>query len=133
MLSKLYRSVVEHALQFPEEPLPNLNMLKEDFARCVERAKMSLSTWRNFWQQVRRQMSQFCGQYSVCIAFYSQRSMMAAMRNVERHYTVVGVTEMWDDTLKVLEYKLPAMFTGLFRLYAEKYKKKVVLTGALFI
>ena len=81
----------------------------------------------------RRQMSQFCGQENFCGAFNSQRSMMAAMRNVKRHYTVVGVTEMWEDTLKVLEYKLPAMFTGLFRLYAEKYKKKVVLTVALYI
>jgi hypothetical protein len=33
--------------------------------------------------------------------------------------------EMWEETLQVLEQKLPAVFTGLSKLYGEKYKKKV--------
>ena len=36
--------------------------------------------------------------------------------------------EMWEETLQVLEQKLPAVFTGLSKLYGEKYKKKKVST-----
>ena len=32
--------------------------------------------------------------------------------NVERHYAVVGVLEMWDSTLELLEHKLPFFFEG---------------------
>ena len=32
--------------------------------------------------------------------------------NVERHYAVVGVLEMWDSTLELLEHKLPYFFEG---------------------
>ena len=32
---------------------------------------------------------------------------------------------MWEETLQVLEHKLPGVFTGLTKLYKEKYKKKV--------
>ena len=58
-------------------------------------------------------MSQFCGQEAWCGALNSQRVanrrwiptlpqvMMAAMRNVEEHYLVVGVTELWEETLEV--------------------------------
>ena len=33
--------------------------------------------------------------------------------------------EMWEETLQVLEQKLPAVFAGLSKLYGVKYKKKV--------
>ena len=32
---------------------------------------------------------------------------------------------MWEETLEVLEYKLPTVFAGLSKLYREKYKGKV--------
>ena len=35
------------------------------------------------------------------------------------------MVEMWEQTLQVLEHKLPAVFAGLSKLYVEKYKKKV--------
>ena len=79
----------------------------------------------------RRQMSQFCGQESFCGGFNSQRSMIAAMRNVEKYYKVVGVTEMFEESLRVLEYKLPDVFRGLTNLYRERYKKKVNLWNIL--
>ena len=38
--------------------------------------------------------------------------MELAKINVDKHYTVVGVLEMWEDTLEVLENKLPFFFKG---------------------
>ena len=64
-------------------------------------------------------MSQLCGQESWCGAINSQRVtrrgwsdtkmqvMMTAMRNVEEHYLVVGVTELWEETLEVELLYLP--------------------------
>ena len=51
--------------------------------------------------------------------------MWIVQRNVEKYYLVVGVLELWEETLQVLEHKLPGVFTGLTKLYKEKYKKKV--------
>ena len=52
--------------------------------------------------------------------------MWIVQRNVEKYYLVVGVLELWEETLQVLEHKLPGVFTGLTKLYKEKYKKKVI-------
>ena len=32
--------------------------------------------------------------------------------NVAKHYAVVGVLEMWDETLEVMENTLPFFFSG---------------------
>ena len=37
-----------------------------------------------------------------------------AKKNVEKFYSVVGVTELWDETLEVLENKLPFFFKGTY-------------------
>ena len=70
-------------------------------------------------------MSQFCGQESWCNNFNSERAMMAAMRRVEEKYTVVGVTELWEETLEVLEHLLPAFFKGALQLYRKRGKIKI--------
>ena len=44
---------------------------------------------------------------------------------MEKYYLVVGVMEMWEETLEVLENKLPAVFEGLTKLYRAKYGNKV--------
>ena len=44
--------------------------------------------------------------------FNSQEALEAAKANVEKHYAVVGVMEMWDETLEVLENTLPFFFSG---------------------
>ena len=51
--------------------------------------------------------------------------MWIVQRNVEKYYVVVGVMELWEETLQVLEHKLPGVFTGLTQLYKEKYNEKV--------
>ena len=70
-------------------------------------------------------MSQFCGQEAWCNNFNSERAMMVAMRRVEDQYLVVGVTEMWEETLKVLEHLLPAFFRGALQMYRSKGRTKI--------
>ena len=73
----------------------------------------------------KRQMSQFCGQEAWCNKFNSERAMMAAMRRVEDQYLVVGVTEMWEETLEVLEHLLPAFFRGALQMYRSRGRTKI--------
>ena len=39
------------------------------------------------------------------------------------HYAVVGVLEMWDETLEVLEDTLPFFFKGAKEMYHKKYNQ----------
>ena len=91
---------------------------------------------------------QFCGQMPFCTAFNSRQAMEEAKKNVEVSfqvvgvvtivilnttiiviiimkvsYPVVGVVELWDETLEVLEHKLPAFFKGAMEMYAKKKKE----------
>ena len=38
--------------------------------------------------------------------------LKTAKANVAKHYAVVGVLEMWDETLEVMENTLPFFFAG---------------------
>ena len=38
---------------------------------------------------------------------------------------VVGVTELWEETLEVLEHHLPAFFKGALQLYRKRGKIKI--------
>jgi hypothetical protein len=40
--------------------------------------------------------------------------------NVAKNYAVVGVLEMWDETLEVLEDTLPFFFKGAKEMYQKK-------------
>ena len=93
-------------------------------------------------------MMQFCGQMPFCTAFNSRQAMEEAKKNVEVSfqvvgvvtivilnttiiviiimkvsYPVVGVVELWDETLEVLEHTLPAFFKGATEMYAKKKKE----------
>ena len=71
----------------------------------------------------RRQLMQFCGQHSVCAKFNSKEALERAKANVAAHYTVVGVTEMWDESLQVMEELLPFFFKGARQMYQKKQKE----------
>ena len=43
-------------------------------------------------------------------------ALETAKANVVKHYAVVGVLEMWDETLEVMENTLPFFFSGKIRL-----------------
>ena len=88
---------------------------------------------------------QFCGQMPFCTAFNSRQAMEEAKKNVEVSYQVagviiiikiiiviiklevsypvIGVVELWDETLEVLEYTLPFFFKGATEMYAKKKKE----------
>jgi len=42
---------------------------------------------------------------------------------VVKHYAVVGVLELWDETLEVLEDTLPFFFKGASEMYRNKYNQ----------
>ena len=46
------------------------------------------------------------------VRFNNPDALELAKKNVEKFYSVVGVTELWDETLEVLENKLPFFFKG---------------------
>merc|ERR1712043_74877 len=46
-------------------------------------------------------------------------------RRVEEQYVVVGVTEMWEETLEVMEHLLPVFFRGALQLYRKRGKIKI--------
>ena len=48
-------------------------------------------------------------------------ALETAKANVVQHYAVVGVLEMWDETLEVMENTLPFFFSGKIRLQSAYY------------
>ena len=122
-------NIVERKLAFPDEPLPDPAFLRRDFETCVLEGDPECSYLENSidtaWEtgDHRRQMMLFCGQREVCARFNNQEALEMAKRNVAQHYTVVGVLEMWEDTLEVLEHQLPFFFTGAREVYKNKFKQ----------
>ncbi len=60
-----------------------------------------------------------------CLFFReSEASALAkAKSNIASHYLLVGLLERYDDFLKVLEKRLPRLFTGMYNRY--KWRGKV--------
>lgn len=54
--------------------------------------------------------------------------MQNAKRNVEKYYSVIGVLEEMDITLKVLENYIPRFFTGANQVYYGKYQYQFIFT-----
>ena len=120
---------MERKLAFPNEPLPDPAFLRRDFETCVLEGdpectylENSLNTAQETGDH-RRQMMQFCGQQAWCAKFNNKEAMEAAMINVDKHFVVVGILEMWDETLEVLEHKLPFFFKGARDVYNKKIKE----------
>ena len=60
---------------------------------------------------------QFCGQEPVCRLFNNPEALQIAKKNVEKYYTVVGITENMNMTLTVAEKKMPQYFKGAKKIY----------------
>ena len=58
----------------------------------------------------------FCGQHRFCAEFNSTKALALAKENLDRYYTVVGILEYHDLSLKILEKMLPRYFKGLVDL-----------------
>jgi len=39
------------------------------------------------------------------------------------HYVVVGLVELWEESLEVMEHLVPYFFKGAREMYTQKYKK----------
>ena len=105
------------------------NFTRRDFESCVLEGDPECSYVEGgtdtAWEtgDHRRQLMQFCGQHSVCAKFNSKDALERAKANVAAHYTVVGVTEMWDESLQVMEELLPFFFKGAKQMYQKKQKE----------
>nr|CAI5818745.1 unnamed protein product [Callosobruchus analis] len=47
-------------------------------------------------------------------------ALQIAKSNVEKYYTVVGVLEKLNDTMDVLEQKIPYFFKGAKKIYGQE-------------
>ena len=65
----------------------------------------------------------FCGQSDGCLDHRSQWALDRAKENIEKSYPVVGVLEMLETTLEVMEAAYPELFKGLGDFYHSKNKK----------
>ena len=77
--------IVEQLNNFPDDPLPDPDYLRQDLVSCVTQGdpECQFIEGENMFGEPelghKRQMSQFCGQEHWRGAFNSQRVMMAAM------------------------------------------------------
>ena len=60
----------------------------------------------------------------ICFQFNNIEALERAKSNVERFYSVVGITEDMSKTIKVLEDKMPGMFKGANDEYFNNTKVK---------
>ena len=55
---------------------------------------------------------------------FSREALARAMSNVENYYAVVGVTEMFDKSLEVLDAYVPRFFAGAKTVYHTQVKNQ---------
>lgn len=65
----------------------------------------------------------FCGHHPRCMILNDTWALEQAKQNLQNHYTVVGVLELLNETLAVLEHHLPFYFTGVADMF---YKELLV-------
>ena len=63
------------------------------------------------------QIVYFCGHLPVCKKFNNKQAFIIAKNNVEKYYSVIGITEEMNKTLKVMENLLPQFFGGILQMY----------------
>ncbi|XP_070572977.1 uronyl 2-sulfotransferase-like [Ptychodera flava] len=83
----------------------------ETFDDCVLRDRPECSTNNTFIIA-----QYFCGQHPLC-RVPSRWAVERAKENVIKYYYFVGLTEEYDDTLKLLQLMLPRFFEGAFEMY----------------
>ena len=77
-----------------------------------DRTVSGMPTFRHRHNVHSSQMSFFCGHMPECDSFESEKLFSKAMINVYSHFSVVGLTEHFNASLKVLEKYLPRYFQG---------------------
>ncbi len=92
--------------------------LKINFNDCV-RDDECLS--KDILGAIKTQYNLFCGHDEWCLDKNNVDALAEAKSNVERFYSVVGLTEDFEKTFLVLEQYLPRFFKGSTRLYRKEY------------
>lgn len=72
------------------------------------------------------QIAFFCGSELICDVFGSREALELAKSNVEKYYSVVGVLELWNETLETLEHYIPFFFKDAAKAYREIIGNKIV-------
>ena len=62
--------------------------------------------------------------HRVCDIFGSRAALEIAKTNVEKYYSVVGVLELWNESLRVFEEFVPYFFRGLPEAYQDSMRGK---------
>ena len=99
----------------------SVRALKESFEDCVLNGRpecqfnpgMSIHRAGNSHSS---QLAFFCGHASFCDQFESDELYKQAIENFNRHFPVVGVTELFNQSVRVLEAFLPRYFEGASRV-----------------
>ena len=65
-----------------------------------------------------------CGDSEVCRTLGHPQAVQATIKNIEENYLVVGVLDMLEETLTVLECLMPDMMTGLLETFRSSEVKK---------
>ena len=60
--------------------------------------------------------------FQMCKKFNNFEALQVAKTNVLQYYPVVGVLEMFNETLNVLEHKLPRYFRGSTKVSHQAYR-----------
>ena len=77
-----------------------------EFPECLYSARSSTHEYFGH----RSLISQFCGHEDVCNYMNDYNAMQIAKENILKNFPVVGVLELYNATLQVLESKLPQYF-----------------------
>ena len=59
-----------------------------------------------------------------CDIFGSRQALEIAKTNVEKYYSVVGVLQLWNESLQVFEEFVPYFFRGLPQAYKDYMNEK---------
>ncbi|XP_055327772.1 heparan sulfate 2-O-sulfotransferase pipe-like isoform X2 [Paramacrobiotus metropolitanus] len=88
----------------------------EDLEHCIRKAK-DYDCRLVDGMYIKNMIAFFCGQDIECSNHNSKWALETAKENVEKFFTVVGVLEDIDITLRVLQHQLPQYFSGVVELY----------------
>ena len=66
----------------------------------------------------------FCGHGKMCTED-TEAAFSRAVRNIEKHYTVVGIAEDLDSFFQLIQFHFPTMFEGAHRIYRETLSRNV--------
>nr|XP_039252190.1 uronyl 2-sulfotransferase-like [Styela clava] len=103
-----------------KDPVNNL----PDINECVMK-NISLCNNKDFMFNIG---SYFCGFDEVC-SIRSRDRVELAKKHIDENYYAIGLTEEFENTIKLLEKMLPSFFEGVTRLWSGRMKSWKSLTS----